>query len=183
MTNRFQVLITIILILNVLSLRNDVFSHSQGTSSVLKSEETDTAPRATIADVSWIAGHWQGEMFGGLAEEIWSPPVGGTMMGMYKLVRDGKVVFYELMIIAQDSNGLVLKLKHFNADLTAWEEKTETVDFPLIKHTSSEAIFDGLTFRMIDDETMQVLLRMEQKDGDTQEMEFTYRRVGDENEN
>ena len=56
------------------------------------------SPAATIADMAWLAGHWIGGGLGGLTEEVWSPPRNGVMMGMFRLVRDGKPIFYELLI-------------------------------------------------------------------------------------
>jgi hypothetical protein len=52
------------------------------------------SPKATLNDVSWISGHWKGEAFGGLTEEIWAPPFGNSMMGSFKLVENGIVSFY-----------------------------------------------------------------------------------------
>src|SRR5687767_15714011 len=45
-------------------------------------------PRATIADMAWLAGRWTGDGLGGRTEEIWSPPDAGTMMGTFRLIRD-----------------------------------------------------------------------------------------------
>ena len=40
-------------------------------------------PKATLADMSWLTGHWTGTALGGFVEEIWSEPRGGAMMGMF----------------------------------------------------------------------------------------------------
>ena len=45
------------------------------------------------------------------------------MMGSYRLVKDDKVIFYELQTIVEQGSSLVFRLKHFNADLSGWEEK------------------------------------------------------------
>lgn len=39
-------------------------------------------------------------------------------------------MFSEYMQIAPDGDSLIVRLKHFNADLTGWEEKDKTVNFP-----------------------------------------------------
>jgi len=104
-------------------------------------------PSATVGDVAWIAGHWRGEAFGGIAEELWSAPEGGSMMGAYRMIRDGKVVFYELQTITEENSSLVFKLKHFNADLSGWEgkEAAASITFPLsrsprIRRTSTDSL-------------------------------------------
>jgi len=151
----------------------------QSLENTLSLSESISSPSAEIEEVSWIAGHWEGEAFGGTCEEIWSKPSAGSMMCMYKMMKDGKVVFYEFITVLEESNSLILKLKHFNPDLTSWEEKNETVDFPLVKIAENEAYFDGLTFRKLDNNTMQVFLRMKDKAGKEEEVEFTYHRVKD----
>jgi len=50
--------------------------------------EGNESPAATLKDVAWIAGHWQGEALGGITEEVWTAPLGKSMMGSFKLVVD-----------------------------------------------------------------------------------------------
>ena len=72
-----------------------------------------------ISDFGWLTGHWIGDGFGGISEEIWSPPKGGTMMGSYRhLDKSENVNFYEFMVIVEENDTIKLKLKHFNTDLT-----------------------------------------------------------------
>ncbi len=101
--------------------------------NTVKFPENGNSPAANLNDISWIAGHWKGEAFGGITEEIWSPPLGDSMMFVFKLVNDGKVSFYETGYIKQVGKTLILQLKHFHGDLRGWEEKDETVDFKLVK--------------------------------------------------
>ncbi len=100
----------------------------------------------SIDDLGWIAGHWTGEALGGTFEETWNPPFGGEMMGMFKLVKDDKVVFYELLTIVPDSDGYVLRLKHFGEKLVGWEEKDKSVEFPFLSASKTAVNFNGLTF-------------------------------------
>ena len=43
---------------------------------------------------------------------------------------DDGVEFYELLLLTVEEGSLSLKVKHFNADFTAWEAKDEAVRFP-----------------------------------------------------
>jgi hypothetical protein len=156
---------------------SDGYAQQNELPNIMSLQNENAMPEATVSDVSWIEGHWKGEMFGGIGEEIWSPPFANSMMGMYKLVVDDSVSFYELMIIIEESNSLALKLKHFSSDLTSWEEKNEFVSFPLVKCTHNEAYFDGLTFKLIDDSTLQVYLRMKHGEDGIREIPFQYHRV------
>ena len=76
----------------------------------------------SLDDLSWLVGRWVGKGFGGVCEEVWQPSSGGSMIGTFSLVVDGKAQFYELMTITMESGKPTMKLKHFNADLTGWEE-------------------------------------------------------------
>lgn len=69
----------------------------------------------TIRDLSWMAGRWAGTMFGKPAEEHWTRPSAGAMVGMYRLGGAGDRPIYELMLIEQEDDGLVLRLRHFSA--------------------------------------------------------------------
>lgn len=134
-------------------------------------------PRATLPDVAWLAGHWQGPALGGLSEEVWTAPLGGSMMGSYKLVRGDSVIFYEILSIVEEDSSLVMRLKHFNADLTGWEEKAEVRSFPLVRLTSTEAFFDGMTIRRLGPDDLQIQLAIHMQDGSVREEEFRYKRM------
>lgn len=138
-----------------------------------------TSPPATIADMAWLAGSWAGEAFGGAADEVWSAPAGGAMMGMYRLVKDGAPVFYELLTIVEEEGSLVLRLKHFHADLRGWEEKDETVDFPLVKKDPDGAVhFAGMSFHRDGDDGLVVHLALgDHGGGELREETFRYRRM------
>ncbi|PXX30556.1 DUF6265 family protein [Arenibacter sp. ARW7G5Y1] len=136
----------------------------------------NTSPNATLADVSWIAGHWKGEAFGGITEEIWSPPLGDSMMFVFKLVVDDKVALYEVGHIRQEEESLILRLKHFNGNLTGWEEKDKTVDFKLVKIEGNKVYFDDFTFEKINDSEINIYVVLEQKNGSKEEVAFNYKK-------
>ena len=68
------------------------------------------------------------------------------MMGMYRMIKDGKPVFYELLLITEENGSLAIKLKHFHADLRGWEERDASVRFPLVAKRDGRIYFDGMTF-------------------------------------
>lgn len=117
-----------------------------------------------IEDFAWIVGHWTGEAMGGAFEETWNAPFGGTMMGMFKFVQDDKVGFYEILTIVEEDGNWLIRLKHFDKALVGWEEKDESMEFPLVSLSDTEAIFDGLKFLKIDDNTMHILVTTKRGD-------------------
>ena len=126
-----------------------------------------------LDNIRWISGTWHGEAFGGQTEEIWSEPSGGSMMATFKLIVDGKIQFYEIEVIREIENNLVLQLKHFNNDLKGWETKNETVDFPLKYITKNKVVFEGMTFEKISANEMNVYVDVEDN-GKVETMRFNY---------
>ena len=150
---------------------------AQDYSSYIKHLEADQdSPIASIEDAAFIEGYWIGEAFGGTFEEIWSAPNQGTMLGMFKLVADEAVNFYELMTISAADSSLVFGLKHFSPDLTGWEEKDESLTFPLVDKEENMLYFDGYTFEKVDDQTLHVYLEMGSKKEEIEIIRFIFNR-------
>ena len=130
----------------------------------------------SIESLSWLEGVWRGDALGGTAEEIWAPLSGGTMMGLFKLTRDGETVFSEIMSIVPNGNNIKLILKHFNADLTGWEEKDEVESFDFVASNDSTVFFDGLTIRRNSTDGITIFVLMTKEDGSSSELVFEYTR-------
>jgi len=124
--------------------------------------------------VSWIAGHWKGEAFDGIVEEIWSSPLAGTMMGSFRAVGKEGVNFYELCIIMEVNNTLQLQLKHFSNDLKGWEEKDEPLEFPLVKIEPNAVYFNLYTFKRISEKEMHIYVAVSGNKEEREEMLFKY---------
>lgn len=137
------------------------------------------AAKSELSDLTWLAGTWEGTgIDGGAATEVYTAPAGGQIVGHFRQLRpDGSVMFYELMTIAQVGNTLHYRLKHFDVDLTGWEEKTEVRSFPLIATGRDTWFFDGLTIRREGASGMVATVRVGNADGTNQELAFRYRRV------
>ncbi|SHI60905.1 DUF6265 family protein [Pseudozobellia thermophila] len=147
--------------------------HSQNT---LQLPKDYSPPKAGLETISWMQGHWRGEAFGGITEEIWSPPLGKSMMFSFKLVADGGVGFYELGHIRELDDTLVYELKHFNADLKGWEEKDEVRRFQLVKVEGNRVYFEGFTFEKVSDDQVVIYALIGGEDGKEQEVAFNFKR-------
>ncbi|MEZ4703345.1 MAG: DUF6265 family protein [Rhodothermales bacterium] len=139
-------------------------------------------PAPTLANLAFIAGHWQGEPEGAFIEEIWSAPNGNTMMGSFRYVQEGEAVFFELMTIDTIDPVPSLRIKHFSAGLIAWEDKEEVHVFPLVRVENREAVFEApdgrkrLIYRRDTDDDLLVTLE-EMKDGAWTAEHFPFRLV------
>lgn len=157
----------------VLLLFISIASQAQNT---LSFPENGTSPKADLKEIAWMEGHWKGEAFGGIVEEIWSPPLGGSMMFSFKLVNEGKVSFYELGHIRQLNETLIFELKHFHGDLKGWEKKDEVQSFRLIKIDGNRVYFDGFTFEKISGDEINIYVLVGHDDGSNEETKFDYKR-------
>lgn len=137
----------------------------------------DGAPRpgARVTEFSWLTGAWVGEGLGGEVDEVWSAPVGGSMVGYFRLVRDGKPVFYEMLTLIEVDGSVEMRLKHMNPDMTGWEEKNDFVTFKLVKHDTSGAYFGPFTIQRTGPNSWEGFLALTQG-GVTREEKFTFRR-------
>lgn len=107
------------------------------------------SPPARVEDVAWLEGRWIGEGLGGCSEENMAPPVAGQMMGMFRQTKaDGSLWFYEFYTIAAKGPSIAIRIKHFNPDLSGWEEKDGFVEFPLVAIEERAVYFDGLTYAL-----------------------------------
>ena len=134
-------------------------------------------PPARLDDLSWLHGHWEGPGIAGPATEVYSAPAGGQISGHFRQLRDGRVWFLEIMAIAQVGPSLEYRLKHFNEDLTGWEEKGTVIRFPLVAVERDAWYFDGLTIKRDGTDGMVGAVRIANKDGTSREAVFKYRRV------
>jgi hypothetical protein len=65
------------------------------------------AQRANVSSLAWMSGAWAEETPRGWAEERWSPPRGGVMLGTGLSGRGDAVRDYEYMRIAADADGTI----------------------------------------------------------------------------
>ncbi len=65
----------------------------------------EAVPRASLADLAWLAGRWVGEGLGGIAEEVWLPESGGAMLGTFRSLQGGQVAFYEILTLTSNASG------------------------------------------------------------------------------
>ncbi len=148
----------------------------KNTENTLKLGEGGVSQKASIADMAWLAGGWTGTGLGGVSEEMWSQPIGGIMIGTYRLIKDGKPVFYEMLMLIEKDETLVFRLKHFDPNFIGWEEKDKTVDFMFVSKDKNRLYFSGLTFERVGEKEMKIYLALRQRDGSLREELFSMKR-------
>jgi len=168
-------LIRLVGVLALLLAGHAALAQSLRTEHTFKLDDPENRPAATLDDVSWLVGNWSGEAFGSTFEEGWNPPSAGSMIGFFKLMDGDDVVFYELLLLVEEEGSLSLKVKHFNADFTAWEEKADYVTFRYVKSDDDAIHFSGISFYRIDEDTMDGYIVFRSGE-DVREEKLAYRR-------
>ena len=148
------------------------------TPNTIRLADGAARPAAAVADLAWLSGAWTGEGLGGTVDEAWSAPAGGAMVGHFRLVKDGKPVFYEILTILEHEGSVEIRLKHVNADMTGWEEKNAFTTFRLARIEPGAAWFNGLTFKRVGDDRMEIYLALRAGSaGELTEHKFVLRRA------
>lgn len=141
-------------------------------------EAGQAPPPATIAEAAWLIGTWSGTGINGAeAHESWLAPSDSTMVGLFvQETAAGGIMFSEHMYLMEQDGSLVVKLKHFNPDLTGWEDKDGMVTFRLIAAEPCALYFNALTYRCDGEGGMVVAVRMKSDKPTPQELVFRFRR-------
>lgn len=148
-------------------------SISQDFEHVMIANDDMQSVNASISDISWLQGHWKGEALGGIVEELWSPPLGDSMMGSFKLLSNDGTDFYELQIISEENGTLIFRLKHFGSHLEGWEPKEKPESQALLKIDKTTAWFDGITFEKAGNDELNVYVVFDHE-GQQTEAKFAY---------
>ncbi|MCB9852942.1 MAG: hypothetical protein H6819_07590 [Phycisphaerales bacterium] len=61
-----------------------------------------------ISSMAWIAGEWEGDMWGGKFRAYYCTPEGGKVMSYSKLLKDDKVAYHEFEVFELDETGNVI---------------------------------------------------------------------------
>jgi hypothetical protein len=139
------------------------------------------APPARIQDLDFLAGRWGGTVEGFQADEIWSPAANGSLMGVYREMRDGKTTFFEFLTIEQEESGLVLRLRHFKPGMKPLD--AEATVFNMTAFTSGKAVFETagklpvrMTFEQKGPDKLEILLEHKRENGEWTHELFSYTR-------
>lgn len=145
--------------------------------SIIRSEANAEAVAAVdIDDLAWIAGQWKAENSGGIAEAQWSTPADGAIMGAFRMIMNGKVAFYQFLVLGKQDGEFMVRIKHFNPDLKGWEERDKSTDFKLVDAGENIWYFKGFTFEKHSQDSFTIYVKFKAKEK-VYITPFTYARV------
>jgi hypothetical protein len=69
--------------------------------------ETGGAQTVTGIDrAAWLQGCWEQKTANRSVEEMWTAAKGGSMIGVSRTIRDGKLAAYEMVVLREQGDGL-----------------------------------------------------------------------------
>lgn len=148
---------------------------------LLPAREQDDAA-ATPGDQNpfgWLEGHWVGQGFGGLVEEVWLPLRGGAMLCTFRMIQNDQVILYEIVTIEPGKPGgakPVMRLKHFDPDLSSWEAKDECLVWPLESQDDKRARFGPVEYALTGEDELTAWVEVSQG-GETTTQELVFQRA------
>ena len=111
-----------------------------------------TAPKGgTLADVSFIQGHWKATNDGRDVEGYWMAANGDNLVGMMRMMKGNKASMYEILAYEQGPQGLVSLVKHFSPGLIGQEEKDKQDRYNFVEASKDRAVFqkEGEALRIL----------------------------------
>ncbi len=109
----------------------------------MASYEYPTTPlaKAKVEDLGWLSGAWQGSFQEDTVDEYWSHAQPGSMVGVYRWVKEGNPWLYEMMLVETEGDSVVARFKHFDPGLKGREEAEKHYGFDLVQLNGTDAIF------------------------------------------
>ena len=115
---------------------------------------------------------------GSQVTETYSAPLGGRITGHFVMADDkGGVAFTEIVDYVAAGRSLSYRVRHFNSDMSGWEDRTgKPVVFQLVAVESNRWFFDGMTLERTGRDALIMWVRI--KEGDTtNEVPFRFSRA------
>jgi hypothetical protein len=105
--------------------------------------ETSPGLNSTLSDFAWLEGKWQGAWGPRIAEQVWTAPKAGQMLGLFRVVENDKTLVIELFSLFETPDGIELQLRHFTPALVPWEQSDFTT-MKLVDLVAKTAAFENV---------------------------------------
>lgn len=112
---------------------------STNQTSETKTNSAVTPARASLKDLDFLVGAHVNTDKDQRVDEHWTTPAAGSMTGMFRWIRNGKLLLHEILLLEQMEDHVELRLRHFGSSLEAWED--EPVVFTLTEIEANRALF------------------------------------------
>jgi uncharacterized protein DUF6265 len=92
--------------------------------------------RWTISELGWMSGGWQTDPAGrAVSEEHWTPPAGGSMIGMSRTLVGDRTVSFEFLRLEERGDSIYY--------MASPKGRCPATDFKLTRLSGQEAVFEN----------------------------------------
>jgi hypothetical protein len=146
-----------------------------------------TAPQPVLSpklsDFAWLEGRWRADWGPRVAEQVWTAPKAGMMLGDFRVTENDKVLVIELFTLVEKPGGINFYIRHFTPELVPWEKSDATL-LNLANAEAKKFDFENpansrpkrAIFTRIDNDTYTARSEIVPEKGDPQIIEITYHR-------
>jgi hypothetical protein len=136
-----------------------------------------------LSDFAWLEGRWRADWGPRVAEQVWTEPKAGMMLGDFRVIENDKVLVIELFALVEKPGAINLYVRHFTPELVPWEKSDATL-LNLANAEAKKFDFENpasgrpkrATFTRIDNDTYTSRSEIVPEKGDPQIIEITYHR-------
>jgi hypothetical protein len=140
-------------------------------------------PDPKLSDFAWLEGRWRGDWGPRVAEQVWTAPQAGMMLGDFRLIENDKVLVLEFFTLVENPGGIKFYFRHFTPELVPWEKSAAT-ELKLANAEAKKFEFENplngmpkrAIFTRIDADTFTARSELVPESGDPQVIEITYHR-------
>jgi hypothetical protein len=143
-------------------------------------------PPSALDKLAFLAGHWRCGRGDIVIEEMWLAPAGGVAQASVRLLNRGEIGTIELIVVAAESDRVVMRYNHFCTDYSTWE-RDGPIELTLTKAEGEEIVFTNLAhpprhasemgYRQTGPDAMNSWVIVIDADGKLAQHSFDYERV------
>ncbi len=133
-----------------------------------------SAQSTGIQRAKWLQGCWELSTPARDVEEIWTRPKGGSMIGVSRTIRDGKLTEYEMIVLREQGDQLAY-VAHPSGQAPATFLSTRVAATELVFENPAHDFPQQIGYRL-DGDTLLAWISGSQN-GKTRRAEFPYKRV------
>lgn len=106
-----------------------------------KAADTDVSP---LAELAWLEGTWRIEADGQVLEETYGPPLGNSITGTFRWLREDAAFVYEFLLIEAQGDEIKYHLRHFGPGSIGHESKDQPMTYELVSMSEDEMVIENL---------------------------------------
>lgn len=136
-----------------------------------------------MEELAWLAGSWHGTFGDSRIEETWTAPSNGALLGMSRMGGGRGAATYEILLIEQEGEDVMLRLKLFGPRLH--DRNGKVIEMKQTRSGERDATFEGvqdgrperLRYWINEQDELQARLEKQKPDGKPMVLDFRMKRV------